>query len=303
MMVNTFKENIKRIDTVVFYNHFHNGDIFTSRPYVVKLMQNSTFKYSYVHRNHPILLQDLNLESSPLQLAELSPHNKITLNKNIICINTWIGNYMTGDFPECECNLFTLHKMWKEIVSKLNLWFDSKLVLDDDPSKFYPDTPPVDKTNIDSFMHSHVGKRVLISNGPAFSAQSVYSNYDMADGVVSLARKHDQVHFILTHKFDTSQSNIFFTEDIIRSKVPCDLNEISYLSTHCDLIFGKNSGPFTFAHNKQNIRDSSKKFICFGTNPKASYNYAVNSECSYLYIKDNIPFAEIMQKLDSEISS
>lgn len=41
------------------------------------------------------------------------------------------------------------------------------------------------------------------------------------------------------------------------------LNKISYISQYADLIVGKNSGPFTYAHTKFNMGDPNKIFMCF----------------------------------------
>jgi hypothetical protein len=41
------------------------------------------------------------------------------------------------------------------------------------------------------------------------------------------------------------------------------LNKISYISQQAELIVGKNSGPFTYAHTKFNMSDPNKTFMCF----------------------------------------
>jgi len=40
-----------------------------------------------------------------------------------------------------------------------------------------------------------------------------------------------------------------------------DLNEISYLSTFCDVIIGRGSGPYCFSHVKKNIFNENKTYI------------------------------------------
>jgi hypothetical protein len=48
--------------------------------------------------------------------------------------------------------------------------------------------------------------------------------------------------------------------DIIQQE-GCDLNEISYLSTFCNMIIGRGSGPQTFSITKRNLNDPDKIFV------------------------------------------
>jgi hypothetical protein len=54
-----------------------------------------------------------------------------------------------------------------------------------------------------------------------------------------------------------------FASEIIKKENGSDLNEISYLSTKCNVIIGRASGPFTFAINRQNIEDPNKILLSF----------------------------------------
>ena len=51
--------------------------------------------------------------------------------------------------------------------------------------------------------------------------------------------------------------NTFYTRDIINYD-GCDLNENSYLSTKCDIIIGRASGPHAFAGVYDNFMDENK---------------------------------------------
>ena len=61
----------------------------------------------------------------------------------------------------------------------------------------------------------------------------------------------------------------------------CDLNEISYLSTHCDLIVGKNSGPFIYCLTQQNINNPAKRFISFNNVLVDNLLYNLPTRCTY----------------------
>jgi hypothetical protein len=76
--------------------------------------------------------------------------------------------------------------------------------------------------------------------------------------------------------------NVVFTNDIIKSN-ECDLNEISYLSTFCDIIVGRNSGPFCFASTKNNLKDPNKTFYAFGNKETDCFVYEVDVECKFIF--------------------
>jgi hypothetical protein len=132
--------------------------------------------------------------------------------------------------------------------------------------------------NIDDYISANGdAKKILICNGPVKSGQSF--NPNMKEQLEEVADKHPNVHFICTQKFETSKLNILFTDHIIadtegsdkrapwedRQDNICDMHEISYLSTLCDAIVGKNSGPFVFCETKENYMNPAKKFLSFNS--------------------------------------
>ena len=46
-----------------------------------------------------------------------------------------------------------------------------------------------------------------------------------------------------------------------------DLIYMGYIARHCDLIIGRNSGPFTYCMTKENLIDSPKKFLSTTDHP------------------------------------
>ena len=87
-------------------------------------------------------------------------------------------------------------------------------------------------------------------------------NFKFDKIVYDLSLKYGNIDFILTNKINIHNKNIYFTDDIIKTQYS-DLNEISYLSTKCDIIVGRASGPHAFTHVKENYNDNSKTFISF----------------------------------------
>ena len=116
-----------------------------------------------------------------------------------------------------------------------------------------------------SDVDSTVGvRKILLCNNVPQSNQSFAS--DMREHILPFAEMYPDTHFICTNKFDTDgASNILFTEDIIGPVTDGDLQEISYLSTYCDVIVGKNSGPYVFCETYDNYMDDTKTFVSFNT--------------------------------------
>jgi hypothetical protein len=56
--------------------------------------------------------------------------------------------------------------------------------------------------------------------------------------------------------------NLYFTSDIINA-TNGDLNENSFVSTFCNLIIGRSSGPYCFTQTSENYSDPNKTFLCF----------------------------------------
>lgn len=303
-MVSTSKENTKHIDQIVFYNHFNNGDIFVSRPYVESIMGIVPVKYSYVQKNHPVLLSDLNLLSTEYTLMNL-PHQQrygVSSCGKILFINTWIGNYLNNpNLADCGCNLKTVHEMYKHISMVLFDLTGHAWDLGDDPSEYYPNVPPHAKRDtIDQFMKDN-GDRplVLFCNGPALSSQARY-NGDMKNEIVSLAEKFNHITFITTQEINAGISNVISSSDIIQLN-GCDLNEISYLSTFCNTIIGRNSGPFTFSCNKENMMDRGKVLVCFGKKQIDTMEYAIKHNCESIFVNDDIPFNKVFDVFEQQI--
>ena len=124
-------------------------------------------------------------------------------------------------------------------------------------------------------------------NGFVRSGQTVIGNLqDIADQLSTTFPDHT---FIYTEKFSlenfANPANIYFTDDINCGVENGDLNDIGYISTRCKLILGKNSGPFMFAHTRDNLMDREKTFISVTTNPQDTFIYESpgSFECKYYH--------------------
>lgn len=278
---------------ICFFNHYHNGDVFHSKSFIKEIVESIDTDFCYAHSNNPVLLSDLNLEY--LQVPDLDHKTKFLDTEDIFYVNTWIGSYFDeGAKYLGECTLRFSYEMFSKIYSELNSVFGTNLSLSEITDYF----PTIDyqKFNIEKindYVKTDTNKKVLLSNGPCLSGQCRYAG-DMEPIINLLATKHPEVTFIATHKINTQSQNVKFAEDIIQVD-GCDLNEIGYLSTFCDIIVGRNSGPFCFCTNQDNINNPNLVFYAFGEDITTCFLYEIDLNCGFVF--------EYFSDLNSIVSS
>lgn len=283
---------------IVFFNHYHRGDLFTHKEFVrhiKQLLPDNT--YEYWHFNHPKVNLDLEipLTNTPHQIDHKIIFCHINTNETM-GINTWIGAWPDILSKHKGVNLQSLYESWKIIFEKLNL------KLHDNPEDYLPsiDYGFFNIKNVDEYVSKSNKKRVLICNGKPMSNQSFEG--DMQEIICSLASKYENVDFICTKKINHTYQNVYFTDDIIRDNEQfmgvnpfwndrpqntCDLNEISYLSTKCDVIIGKNSGPFVFCETRENLKDPQKVIVSFSKGSQESMSNEVDVKCDYRLVTNH----------------
>jgi hypothetical protein len=293
------------IDKIIFYNHYHRGDLMTHRGFLIDLkLLLPSVKFEYLHFNHPKLTKDLDipLVGNPRDIDEKI---KFFKQDNVLYINTWIGAWPDVMKLHGGLNMFSLWNQWKEIYQYISNNINIVIAVNKNPEYYLPSIKfnSYDTSAVDQYLkESKNSLKVLLCNGPPKSKQSF--NYNMESFITDLAKTYNDIHFICTEKFNTVQKNILFTDDIIneqdvcKNRAPwedrivniCDLPEISYLSEHCQIIVGKNSGPFVFCETKNNFFDTDKTFISFnvswkmGTVDSESMSYNIPIKCKYVKI-------------------
>lgn len=284
---------------ILFYNLWHNGDVFSGRGYIKHIINSlPNVRFGYYHVNNPKIVSDLvRMQFKPdlnkRQVEQLTLH-KIFETEKTVYINTWVGAYFYQfksvdhvDFianleGEEHANYRSLHKIYKFIIDYLNKNYQTNIQLNNNPLDYVPeiDWLKYETDSANDFIKSKIGKKHLICNGGVRSLQSSLGNF--SNIIQPLAKMYPHDNFICTEKFDTDINNIYFTQDIFNMQN--DLNEISYLSTHCDTIIGKNSGPFMFTHVKDNINNRNKIFLAMSHNISDCYTYHMkNLPCSYYF--------------------
>lgn len=247
-------------NSIVFYNHFGAGDVFESREFVKGWMKLVPAKdYYYAHGKHPRILLDIP-ELKHMEVDErMEPMRALKKDREgNLFVNTWIGRDGQYVLPGIGCTVEELYRMHNDILRSRNLGELPGEPLDYIPTinYFYYDIDPVD-----TFVEQHPEEKVLVDNGNVQSNQA--ENFYMDTIIYALADKYPEKCFIVTHKLDEVISNLFCTNDITKSRHEFDLNEISYLSTFCKTLMGRNSGPHVFSQVLRNVMDENKNLVSF----------------------------------------
>lgn len=253
-------------DKVIFYNAFHNGDIHLSRTLVDRIIKTfPNFKYYYSHKNNKDLLLDVNNLESISFLPNLNNKNykMFFINDNVLYFNTW---YAAGNNKFFNNYGISFDSLYYVFDFNLKGSFGKSLNdIEDNVENLFPkiNFNKFKTTNVDNYLKNYSDvKKVFISNGDVLSGQAVNFNYSSI--INTLVSNHKDVLFIASnnHKDLLLGENLALSENIIDKK-DFDLNENAYLSTKCDLIFGRSSGTYTFAMNQDNMFDSNKTMISF----------------------------------------
>lgn len=267
-------ENMK----VVFYNNYHNGDIHYSKEFIKDIMKKYKAKnYSYYfdleHVCDKNIIKDCNIKYESKIPENILQEEQLTINDDTIYINTWVGQKNKYFVDNIGINLKANYEIYKEIYKKLNIKLEN--------IEHYIPNIDYGYFDIKKINHFLEGKekyiKILISNGITRSGQC--DNFDMNEIIDCISSLYKNVLFVLTDsKNRIDKNNIFYTDDIIDKK--CDLNEISYLSTFCDIIIGRSSGPYAFTMTRDNLFNSKKTFICFCDKPE--YEWYISTICKHI---------------------
>jgi hypothetical protein len=249
------------ITNITFFNRWRNGDCFINKEYVRDIISRypNGITFKYAHDNHPNIVSDLNCEHVPLSaIHPIGTFTPLAQVENTLYINTWVGCWIGKHLKEKDhANFYCLHDMWKEFYQALNLEMKG------DYSRYHPsiDFQKFDLTEANHyFLRSNPKEFILICNGVQQSEQS--SMGDMQNIIFELATRFPEKDFLMTYKVDVELPNVTYTDDLFNAHIG-NLNQIAYLSQFTKLIIGKNSGPFSYAHIKENMNNYQKTFMCF----------------------------------------
>lgn len=238
------------IENVYFYNNFHNGDVFYSKEFVKDIKSKIGKNHYYIHNNDFSILKDMDIE----QIRKPTPKNEISVLQieNDIYINTWIGQQQSK-YLSSGCNLNANYNIFCDIYEQLNIEINQ--------IEYYipsVDFQKVQTLNIDNFINQNK-KYILICNNNVHSGQSENFNFDPF--IDYLSTVYPDLMFIISNNTNLNKNNVFNFSNI--GGITNNLLEISYISTKCDVIIGRASGPYCFTHIKENIKNPNKNFIGF----------------------------------------
>jgi hypothetical protein len=285
------------IKNIIFYSPGYSADLFLSKAYVQRLIPSLRGKYNlyYSHRENKKCLLDLDVEFVELTDSDYNSwkFNKVFVKNDNLYINTWGGAYIEF-FQETHshANLISLNYIWFLIYFFIENILEIKVFngIEFDVERIKPSNG-IPKTKWEVFDIQYVEEFikdkkdiVLFCNGKTRSQQTFNSGIEyMGDIVQALAKRNKNSNFVCTEKFNLNNeiTNIFFTDDIFRSVLGGDINEISYLSTFCKLIVGKNSGTYQYCIVQDN---TSRDCIFYSISDRQSdsllYNI-FNVKCSH----------------------
>lgn len=259
-----------------FLNYHHNGDIHYSKEFMRDLYEIISPNKCYLHlKCNPNIVKDLKFLTIDAPV-EFYDHSTIQTNDvEDVYITTWVGRFFRDVGSQYGASLTSNYLGFKQIYEQLGIEQHLK------PIDYYlpsVDFNYVEKTNIDSFFSKINSKVVFISNGDVWSGQS--ENFEFNDIINCLP---ENVVYILSHDKGLRKPNVFYTSDIIKIN-GCDLLEISYLSTKCDVIVGRASGPVCFSHIKDNFNDKNKVLIAISnTEYEGNWHHLVQNGAKQIW--------------------
>lgn len=265
-------------EQVLFYNQFGAGDVFESREFIkawIKLVPAKRYCYSH-GKSKRILLDIPEIEHKEFnQFMDSMRGVWDDLNGNLY-VNTWIGRNSRYVLPGIGCTVEKLFEMHNEMLRTYNLG-----QLPGNPIDYIPDIDysvyNIKKAN--AFVRRHSEEKIFIDNGLVQSMQA--ENFDFKEIICEVANNHKDKCFITTHLLNPSgdvlrANNVYNTDFIIGSLYGFDLPEVSYVSTFCSTLIGRNSGPHVFSQVKKNVMDETKKLLSFTYHPKGA-SFVVNT--------------------------
>ena len=281
-------------EDINIYNHFHNGDIFYARVLINGLLKKYNINF-YHNLNVPLLVDmDGVTEISGIP-SHFSIHTNELQNKNI---NSWIGQqnmiFVNTQIPGCSFENY-LHLV-KIILNYYNLELN---LHEEDYLPVVNYEKILNYESITTIMNEikyKYDKVILISNGNVNSGQAV--NVDLSRVIVNLSDNNSNSLFLTTTPINHNKTNIIDTSSL--TKTNPDLLQISLISTFCDIIVGRASGPHCYTHTKDNLLNQNKTYISFSKNVNEGVWYK-NSKAKQIW-SHSFNLDEIFDIINKEIN-
>lgn len=251
---------------IIFYNDHQNGDIALCRGIIDTVINNCETNAEFYF----LMSKKNNLQFNNKVKVIYGNSNNYGFGNDCIAINLWIGSSPTfmnrTNAPRnawgnpVDYNISAIYDHYCEIINLLNSNTDVKVKRTNDETDMIPKSckDPHRKKEVDSFLESinHFNKKVLVCNGTVHSLQC--PNFDLRGSIYTLVNQLKDTAFIYTKSSNNFLPNEFSVNHFV--SIP-NLLEIDYLSTKCDVLISRRSGPGEVIQTYDNFFDSAKSFI------------------------------------------
>lgn len=262
----------RKYNQICFWSSFGNGDLFNSREIIKEIVHNNDAEFFYAHAKDPNIFFDIpNMKHAQIQDFMINDQPFILGQNNDVYINTWIGHDNKYVLEGVGCTLEKYVEMFNDTLKKVGLNTLQKKAYEYIPTINYSLLDS--KKFVDMLQQPQEKKKILVCNGDAWSGQAI--NFDFSPIIKRLATEYPDIIFYIT-----SHANCSIMDNVI-DIAHWDLNSISYLSTICNVIIGRSSGPHVFSQVRENLEDPSKTFISFtwhvnSTKLSTTFKYQAN---------------------------
>ncbi len=278
--------------TLHLYNHWHYGDIFLSRCIIKPLLEK--FDIKFYHNLKTPLLNDIDGLEEIVGIPHEFDKQFCNFEKNLI--NTWMGQE-NGRYIKSEEYGISFEKYLPIINNILNFYgIENK-----DLTYFLPQVNYLKIKNYENLtfeikkLKTKFDKIILINSGEVHSGQS--GNFSFNQVIQQLSSEFSNYIFLVTSDDIILKNNIINTYHMTNCNP--DLLQISYISTFCDLIVGRSSGPYTFSLVKENLMNKNKIFISFNRT-YSECNFFGKVDCKFVCSND-YSYKNILETIKNNI--
>lgn len=253
---------MKKFSTIIFRNYFNYGDLHAARSLIKYVKDNiNGFDFKLMHPRHEKAIGDVGLPLIWRPVQNKFDNRGYHIEYNSLIINTQYLAFNGMHFNKDSASIVTLYNIFNHTLKDVfGIELPNTIVQFLPKINYKYKLFEIDK--IDKAISNTEGMiKILICNNDFGSEQAMRFDFDRLIEVV--ADTYPNIVFYVSNKTNVYRDNIKCVPDILGECSGCDLNEISYLSTKCKILIGRNSGPHTYSYVLENILNPNKTFISF----------------------------------------